>query len=315
MPADLAIVLADQLRFDHRVEDWYAWRDRLPALVRDVLAEWQLSPDGYTGVGECSLVVGVTTVDGRSAALKFGWPHSESRHEHLALRAWNGSGAVRLLRADPVRSVLLLERASSIDLSSLPVRQACDTVARLYRRLHRAALPQLDNLSVAAARWAAELRAVPTSAAVPHRLMDHAAALAEDFAADPATDGILIHTDLHYANVLAARQEANDLAARREPWLAIDPKPMSGDPSYEVAPLLWNRWDEIDDGGGARNGVRRRFDLVVSVAGLDPDRARDWTIVRGMVNAKNAIGSAAPAESGVREWITRCVTIAKAVQD
>ena len=35
------------------------------------------------------------------------------------------------------------------------------------------------------------------------------------------------------------------LAADREPWLTIAPKPLNGDPHYELAPMLWNRWDEL----------------------------------------------------------------------
>ena len=56
--------------------------------------------------------------------------------------------------------------------------------------------------------------------------------------ADEASTGTLIHADLHYENVMAAD---------REPWLAIDPKPVSGDPHYELAPMLWNRVEELDD--------------------------------------------------------------------
>ena len=86
----------------------------------------------------------------------------------------------------------------------------------------------------------------------------------------------MIHGDLHYENVLAAD---------REPWLVIDPKPMAGDPHYEVAPLLWNRWDEVVASGDVRDAVRRRFHTVVDTAGLDEDRARDWVVVREMHNA------------------------------
>jgi streptomycin 6-kinase len=303
VPADL--VPDRLLEFRDRPEDWYGWREALPALVASVLAEWELEPDGFTGVGECSLVLGVRESNGRPAAVKFGWPHPESRHEHLALRAWDGNGAVRLLRADPTRSVLLLERVSPVDLGSVPVIDACALVAEMYQRLHRPALPQLDRLTAAAARWERELRLLPTSAPVPHRLVEQAAALAADFATDPATDGVLIHTDLHYFNVLAAQ---------REPWLVIDPKPMSGDPGYEVAPLLWNRWDEIDDGSGIRAGVRRRLETVLDVAGVDRDRARDWTIVRELVNIKETLTVHDRLRAAERDWITRCVTIAKGVQ-
>ena len=72
---------------------------------------------------------------------------------------------------------------------------------------------------------------------------------------DPASTGTLIHGDLHYENVLAAD---------REPWLVIDPKPMSGDPHYEIAPMLWDRWDEL--AGYVREGVRRRFHTLSEAA-------------------------------------------------
>jgi streptomycin 6-kinase len=304
-PRGPVAVPPELLRFEHRPDGWYDWRDHLPALVRDVFEEWGLEPDGFVASGECSLVLGVLAA-GAPAVVKFGWPHQESRHEHLALRAWSGQGAVRLLRADPARSVLLLERASPVDLTSVPIERALEVTASLYSRLHRPAHPQLDLLSAQAARWSAELRALPSSAPVPHRLVEQAAHLAAGFATDRAADGTLIHTDLHYANVLAAQ---------REPWLAIDPKPLSGDPCYEVAPLLWNRWDDLGRGSGVRGELRRRLDIVTSAAGLDPDRARDWTIVRELVNAKDTLTTAPHLGAAEHDWITRCVTVAKAVQD
>ena len=42
--------------------------------------------------------------------LKVAWADDETEHEHLALQRWGGHGAVRLLRADPHRRALLLER-------------------------------------------------------------------------------------------------------------------------------------------------------------------------------------------------------------
>lgn len=303
LPDDL--VTAGLWRSAGRPGSWHRWRAGLPGLVADVLAGWDLEPDGYRGVGECALVLGVRMPDGRPAAVKFGWPHPEAEHEHLALRLWNGHGAVRLLRADPARGVLLIERAESADLTSVGVREACTVVAGLYGRLHRPATPQFRTLSGECRRWAAQLAALPADAAAPHRLVDQAAALARDFTADPATDGRLLHTDLHYFNVLAAR---------REPWLVIDPKPLSGDPCFEVAPLLWNRWDEAVTTGNIRRAVRERVALAREVAGLDPDRVRDWIIVREMVNVLWTLQDSPDPGPDEREWITRSVTIAKAVQ-
>jgi streptomycin 6-kinase len=131
----------------------------------------------------------------------------------------------------------------------------------------------------------------------------------------------MIHGDLHYENVLAAD---------REPWLVIDPKPMSGDPHYEPAPMLWNRFEELavpDRAQSVRDGLRRRFHTLVDAAGLDEDRARDWVVVRMVLNAMWAVrdtarerrGRAPVPAAGLsdrdRSWVTMCVTVAKAVQD
>ena len=66
----------------------------------------------------------------------------------------------------------------------------------------------------------------------------------------------------------------------------IDPKPMAGDPHYEVAPLLWNRWDEmVATGDAPRCHPASASSRVVDTAGLDEDRARDWVVVRMVHNA------------------------------
>ena len=283
---------------------WADWLARLPRLVAQVITDWDLTADGTVMHGEVAVVVPVRTRTGDHAVLKVGFPHAEAEHEHLALRAWAGAGAVRLLQADPHRSALLLEPADpGHDLHGLPVVEACEVVAGLYGGLHRSPLPQLDRLSVHAARWTQELSGLRDAQAVPRRLVDQAIGLARSFAADPATDSALIHTDLHYANVLAAE---------REPWLVIDPKPLAGDPAYEVAPLLWNRWAEAVATGNLRAAVLERMFTVMDVAELDEDRVRAWVVVRELVNVLDAVRTGtAVTDPG---WVTRATTIAKAVQ-
>ena len=67
-----------------------------------------------------------------------------------------------------------------------------------------------------------------------------------------------MHGDLHYENVLAGGPGA--LAGHR-------PQADVGDPHYEPAPMLWNRWDEAVASGDVRDAVRRRFHAVVDAAG------------------------------------------------
>nr|WP_275435602.1 aminoglycoside phosphotransferase family protein [Streptomyces sp. ICC4] len=77
----------------------------------------------------------------------------------------------------------------------------------------------------------------------------------------------LLHWDLHYDNVLAGG---------REPWLAIDPKPLAGDPGFELLPAIVNNFREAE--------VRWRFDLLSEAVGADRERARAWTLGRVLQN-------------------------------
>ena len=97
------------------------------------------------------------------------------------------------------------------------------------------------------------------------RLLRDCAAAVREVAAEPGDR--LLHWDLHYENVLAAD---------REPWLAIDPKPLAGDPGFELLPGARQRFRAGE--------VRWRFDLMTEVLGLDRERARAWTLGRVLQN-------------------------------
>lgn len=276
---------------------WAAWVDGAPRLVGRLLAEWQLTVDGEPLHGRAALVVPVRAAEG-PAVLKLVPPHEGGQHEILGLQTWQGQGAVRLLRADPRRHAMVLERLDRGDLHDVPVLEACEIVAGLYGRLHVTAPPQLVLLTAHVARWVDALSRLPRDAPLPRRVVEQAVHLGRSFVTDPRSTGRMIHGDLHFGNVLAAD---------REPWLAIAPKPVSGDPHFEVAPLLSNRWAEVVATGDVRVAVRRRFHTVVDAAGLDEDRARDWVVVREACHAMWAIEDTAR--------VTAAVAIIKAVQE
>ena len=293
---------------------WADWLDRLPRTMAGLLTEWELTldPEGDHAMhGFGSWVLPVHTQDGEPAALKVTIDtEDETEHEHLALQHWGGDGAVRLLRADPHRRVLLLERLHLRDLSSIGYLDSAEVVAGLYHRLHVPAPPQLRTFTSYVGRWTEQLAALPRDAPIPHRLVEQALSTYRDLATDPASTGTLMHHDLHDHNVLAAD---------REPWLAIDPQAMSGDVHAEPAPMLWNRWEEVTARGRVRDDVRNRFFTLVDTAELDEDRARAWIVVRMVLNAYWTIEDAQRQDRALdaedREWITRCITIVKAVQD
>ena len=81
-------------------------------------------------------------------------------------------------------------------------------------------------------------------------------------------DRVLLRQDLHVENVLAAE---------REPWLVIDPKPLAGEREFSVAPIVRDR--EL---GHSRAQVLGRIDRLCSDLSLDRDRARGWAIAQTM---------------------------------
>jgi streptomycin 6-kinase len=309
LPFDIPAGLLEQRELG---PEWARWLDALPRTIVDVLDEWELTLDldGEPPHGFCSVVMPVRTASGRPAALKVGIPDEESEHEGYLLQAWQGRGTVRLLRADPHARALLLERLHPEDLRTVGDDEACEIVGASYGRVHIPALPKLRPVTGFVTRWLDALATLPHDAPLPRRLVEQTLSTGRDLVVEVGAGRTVVHGDLHHENVLAGD---------REPWLVIDPKGFNGEPEYEPAPMLWNRWDDLVATGNLREAIRRRFHLLVDVAGLDEDRARDWVVVRMIINAHWSIEDAERGGRSLRaddlEWITRCIAIAKAVQD
>ena len=80
--------------------------------------------------------------------------------------------------------------------------------------------------------------------------------------------------------------------ATREPWLVIDPKPLSGERAFAVAPIV--RSTEL--GHSPRRRCAAGWTGLTAELGLDRDRARGWTIGQTMAWATggDAAGRGAP---------------------
>jgi streptomycin 6-kinase len=84
---------------------------------------------------------------------------------------------------------------------------------------------------------------------------------------------VLLHQDLHGGNVLRAS---------REPWLAIDPKPLAGERELDAASLLRDRRAELRRDPAAARSVKRRLDQLRAELGLDRERLRGWGIAHAL---------------------------------
>jgi streptomycin 6-kinase len=95
-----------------------AWIDALPGLVDQYLERWNCMRDGDALHGQVGVVVPVRRAQS-SAVLKISFPHPGNVAEPMALAAWDGRGAVRLLERDDEQFAMLLERARQETLEDL----------------------------------------------------------------------------------------------------------------------------------------------------------------------------------------------------
>ena len=233
--------------------------DRAPleAIARDVAAEWAVELGEPFALARYSYVAPA----GEDAVLKVTPPEDdESDEEAEALELWAGDGAVRLLRRDRARRALLIERARpGDDLAQLPEADATEAAVAVARRLWtRGQSPDMSlfrSIHDHVPRWLAS--------AAEHPLAVLAAELYDRL---DKREHTLVHGDFHHHNILGSA---------RGP-LAIDPKPMLGEPEYDVPSFLWNPIPYR-----MSLGVTETRLAAFAAAGLDEERMRRWTVIRG----------------------------------
>lgn len=254
------------------------WVETLPTTVEGLVEEWGLRQDGSPMYGMCAVVLPVRTPSGEQGALKVGFVDSETRAEPLALRAWDGRGAVRLLRSEDSTGAMLLERLDEQRvLLDVPIQRALDIAAGILGALRAPAVPGLRQASDTAARWETEFPEDWERLGKPcsRVLLLSAVELCTQLAVPPSEPSIL-HGDFHYANILGRGADG---------WAAIDPKPLAGDPTYEVVPLLRNRWEEIRGGESGNATVERLMRRFADMAQLDLEVTCQWALVRSVDDA------------------------------
>ncbi|QLY29129.1 hydroxyurea phosphotransferase [Nocardia huaxiensis] len=270
VPAELT-----RTQIDYNGAAGRAFLDDLPRRAATFLDRWQLTLTGKSMHGVASLVLPVERADGTPAALKLPLLDEESVGEPLALRQWNGDAIVRLLEHDADTGSMLLERLDETrHLSALDDMHAATAIlAGILARLTAVAAPAgLRRLGDIAREMLDEVPEALTSplvdSAARRTILDCAAAV-RDVLDQPGDR--LLHWDLHFDNILAAA---------REPWLAIDPKPLAGDPGFDLMPALRNELR----GGYDEKEVLYRFDLLTEATGQDRQRAAAWTLGRALQN-------------------------------
>lgn len=261
-----------------------AWLAEIDALVASLATEWDLTIGATIDGGTEALVVEAATNEGRDAVLKLLVPRdgSNAREEAAVLRACGGEGCAELLRADPNRSALLIERLgpSMFDLA-LPFDQRLSILVDVATGVWRppgdleALLPDGREKAL----WLTEFVETewqrldrPCSRAA----VDEAVAAARRRAAahDPRR-AVLCHGDVHQWNTLRAG----------DGWKLVDPDGLVAEPECDLGVILREDPEELL--------VRDPRAVVADVArrtGTDADAVWDWAFVERVSTGLVATG-------------------------
>ena len=229
---------------------------RLEATAREVAADWGLELGPRIEAGRYSYVA-----PAGDAILKVVPAEDDMVATQVdALRLWNGDGAVRLLRSDPDRHAMLLERARpGDDASTLDPAIAISVAVAVGKRIWRPAKRRevFPWLSDRVPHWLDE--------AGDHELVRRARERFRGLAL--RNEDALLHGDFHHHNLIR----------RGDEWVAIDPQPICGEREFDVPTLFWN---PIGAPMPTRGSIERTI-AAFAAMGLDPERMRAWGMIRG----------------------------------
>jgi streptomycin 6-kinase len=254
------------------------WLVGLPELVACVARDWQLLVGKHYPRLSYHFVAPVTCGDGTSAVLKVGFPeeNQEMFNEVDALKHIGGHGMIKLLRFDPRRRAMLLEKLDPGDNPKTAfkgneigaVEVAIDIMQKLWRKPPDGnAFPRLED-------WFNNCFEKAPHTEFPPEYVKKAAAFFKEL--NRTGRRVVLHGDLHHENILSAQ---------REPFLAIDPKGITGNFGYEMSTFLINHrwWMESDPDlkeklGAAINRFSEHFDIT-------PAAIRKWTFAQNVLSA------------------------------
>jgi streptomycin 6-kinase len=197
------------------------------------LAAWNLSNPQLLTQTETSHIYTVTH-NTETVVLKLLSPsETEEQSGAVALRYFDGCGAVRLLRFD--EGAHLIEYAAGDELVRLVERgedeNATQIIAQVIKQLHGVHQDIPANGLFLLDRWFEALfnKAAADRQAGIESIYARGASLAEQLLADQG-DVRVLHGDIHHRNI---RQSSRG-------WLAFDPKGVVGERAYDCANALCN---------------------------------------------------------------------------
>lgn len=265
-------------------DDGLQWLERLPDILADCERRWLLTVGPPFTSLSYNYAAPAERADGTRAVLKLSFPgEKEFRSEAAALQVFEGRGIAQLLEVDLDTGAMLLERLEPGTPLEKLVRkddeQATTVATSIMRELWRLApadgpFPTVEQWGTGFTRLL-RARFDGGTGPLPAALVEEAERLFMELAGSAAKP-VLLHGDLHHGNILEAQ---------REPWLAIDPKGVLGEPAYETGSLLRNPWPHLLSLPNPGKVLARRIDQMAGDLGFDRERIRAWGFAQAVLSA------------------------------
>lgn len=256
------------------------WLNRLPEILATCEQQWSITIGAPFPNLSYHYVAQATRADGNLAVVKVCSPTGEFTQESEALRLFAGRGMAQLLEySHDIEAMLLEALQPGTPLSSVEDDEAATSIAAsVMRQFWRPVPPEHPFPTVADwGRGFSRLREHYEGGhgPFPPRLLEQAETLFAELSASMA-EPVLLHGDLHHENILAAE---------RQPWLAIDPKGLIGEPAYETGALLRNPLPALLQRPQPARILARRVDQLAEELGLDRARVRGWGLAQAVLSA------------------------------
>ncbi len=240
--------------------------------IQRAMTQWSLEPDGSLIETPSSWIKPVRH-DNQPAMLKLIKETSDEEYAAALLAYYNGDGAVRLLAS--AEDAVLLERAmgkrSLVTMAtSGRDNEAAAILAETTARLHAPRAQPVPATLWPLEEWFSSLFEHEHESA----LFGRCAAMARRLLAAPS-DTTPLHGDLHHGNVLDGGERG---------WLAIDPKALLGERTYDIANQLCNPYTHSDIVHDA-DRFQRLATLFGERLAIDPQRILDMTFAYAGLSA------------------------------
>lgn len=260
-------------------EEGQIWLDRLPTILTACEKHWHLTIHAPVTNLSFNYVAPATRADGIEVMIKTGLT-DEFPAQPQALMHFDGHGSVQLLAYDEPNEVMLLEHLRpGISLRDVKNdEQAISIAAQVMSKLWRP-LPEPHYPFQTVEDWGqgfARIRPLYDSTGpLSMATFDKAEKLYADLCAS-MKERVLLHGDLHQDNILSAE---------REPWLAVDPKGVIGEPAYETGSILRNFWPDILSIPNPRSLMKRRIDQLSAELGFEREHIYNWALSQAVLSA------------------------------